>query len=275
MHINKHFLFIVGAPALLVLVIIVVGIYRYNIHNGMDADIGAGEAMGIDEGRNSTSHETLNPNANVTNGNVADEGFGQRVGTPTTTTQAGTGKLKVANFSGKLEKVNTSCFSDGECYVVVAGKHVTAVRGWSQEIVGATLGVEGFGDLQKHIGETIEVYAKDNADGTYTLYGSEGFYVKLVGGSASIGGTKGEPNPGTPTATVGKGCMLGGCSAQLCVGQGTSASTVTTCEYKESYACYQTATCEKQQSGQCGWTQTPKLSQCLISTESGEKPQVQ
>lgn len=90
------------------------------------------------------------------------------------------GKLKVINFSGKLEEVNTGCFADGECYIVVDKKHVTTTRGWSQEIVGTIQGVDSFGDLESHIGEKVEVYAKDNGDGTYTLYGSNGFYVKLV-----------------------------------------------------------------------------------------------
>lgn len=89
------------------------------------------------------------------------------------------GKLKVANFSGKLEEVNTGCFADAECYVVVDGKHVTAIMGWSQETVGTVQGVEGFGDLESHIGKEVEVYAQDTSDGKYTLYGSEGFYIKL------------------------------------------------------------------------------------------------
>ncbi len=93
--------------------------------------------------------------------------------------QISEGKLKVANFSGPLEEVNTGCFADGECYVVVDGKHVTAIMGWSQETVGSVQGVEGFGDLENHIGKEVEVYAKDSGDGTYTLYGSEGFYIKL------------------------------------------------------------------------------------------------
>ena len=108
---------------------------------------------------------------------VTDNG---RIATPTSTeTPAVDGKLKVGNFSGKLEKVDTGCFADGECYVVVDGKHITTTIGWSRDTVGSVQGVEGFGDLEKHIGEEVEVYAKDNGDGTYSLYGSEGFYVKL------------------------------------------------------------------------------------------------
>ena len=89
------------------------------------------------------------------------------------------GKLKAEVFSGKLEETNEGCFADGECYVVVDGKHVTVIMGWSQAIVGSIIGVESFGNLNAHIGEEFEVYAQDKGDGTYTLYGSEGFYVKL------------------------------------------------------------------------------------------------
>lgn len=89
------------------------------------------------------------------------------------------GKLKADTFSGKLEEVNTGCYADGECYVVVGGKHVTVIMGWSQETVGSVQGVPSFGDLESHIGEEVEVYAQDKSDGMYTLYGSEGFYVKL------------------------------------------------------------------------------------------------
>lgn len=91
------------------------------------------------------------------------------------------GKLKVANFTGKLEDVNVGCFVDGECFVVVDGKHISTILGWRQEVVGSVQGVEGFGDLEQHIGEEMEVYAQDKGDGTYTLYGSAGFYVKLLG----------------------------------------------------------------------------------------------
>ncbi len=117
---------------------------------------------------------------NITQEATPESGSEDRVATPTPTEQpAVDGKLKVANFSGKLEKVDTSCFADGECYVVVSGKHITTTIGWSRDIVGSVQGVEGFGDLEKHIGEEVEVYAKDNGDGTYSLYGSQGFYVKL------------------------------------------------------------------------------------------------
>lgn len=102
-----------------------------------------------------------------------------RVGTPSTPI-APTGKLKADTFTGTLEKVDVGCFADGECYVEVDGKHITTIMGWSQETVGSIIGVEGFGDLEKYIGKKVEVYAQDNSDGTYTLYGSEGFYIKVL-----------------------------------------------------------------------------------------------
>lgn len=65
-----------------------------------------------------------------------------------------------------------------------------------------------------------------------------------------------------PTPPVTGKCYVGGCSSQLCTDK---PDMVSTCEYREAYACYQTATCERQASGQCGWTPTPALSQCLGS----------
>ncbi len=99
---------------------------------------------------------------------------------PPTDTPAVGGKIKADTFTGKLEEVNTGCFSDGECYVTVSGKHVTVIMGWSQETVGTIIGSPSIGDLESMIGKDIEVYAQELTDGTYTLYGSEGFYVKVL-----------------------------------------------------------------------------------------------
>ncbi|MDP2788733.1 MAG: hypothetical protein Q8O46_01600 [bacterium] len=55
-------------------------------------------------------------------------------------------------------------------------------------------------------------------------------------------------------------CFIGGCSSQICSDQ---EGIVTTCEYKEEYACYKSASCERQTGGECGWTQTSELQLCL------------
>ncbi len=64
----------------------------------------------------------------------------------------------------------------------------------------------------------------------------------------------------TPSPRVAGKCFIGGCSAQICSDE---EGMVSTCEYREEYACYKTATCERQSSGQCSWTETTQLNSCL------------
>ncbi len=64
-----------------------------------------------------------------------------------------------------------------------------------------------------------------------------------------------DPPPPPPQAA----CVKTGCSGQLCAEQ----HMFTTCEFRPEYACYQSATCERQANGQCGWTPTPELTACL------------
>lgn len=63
-------------------------------------------------------------------------------------------------------------------------------------------------------------------------------------------------------APAASDCFVGGCSGQVCSDRD---DIVTTCEWRPEYACYQDddAKCERQPSGQCGWTPTPELSSCL------------
>ncbi len=73
------------------------------------------------------------------------------------------------------------------------------------------------------------------------------------------------PKPTTPTTpTTTRGCVVGGCSSQVCVEAGVE--VITTCEWREEYSCYQQATCERQSSGQCGWTETEALLACLANS---------
>jgi hypothetical protein len=55
-------------------------------------------------------------------------------------------------------------------------------------------------------------------------------------------------------------CYVGGCSGQLCSDR---EGAISTCEWRDEYACYQGATCERQDDGTCGWTQTDELAACL------------
>ena len=58
-------------------------------------------------------------------------------------------------------------------------------------------------------------------------------------------------------------CVVSGCSGQIC----SDTQMVSTCEWRAEYACYQTAKCEAQPSGECGWTQTPELTSCVQSAQ--------
>jgi hypothetical protein len=67
-------------------------------------------------------------------------------------------------------------------------------------------------------------------------------------------------------ADVQTKCKIAGCSNQLCI-DASSKNIFSTCEYKESYACYKNADCEKQTNGKCGWTQTKELTTCINNSK--------
>jgi hypothetical protein len=62
-----------------------------------------------------------------------------------------------------------------------------------------------------------------------------------------------------------KDCFVGGCSGQLC---SDTEGKVSTCEWNASYACYKSARCEVQATGECGWTQTAELASCIANAEN-------
>jgi hypothetical protein len=69
-------------------------------------------------------------------------------------------------------------------------------------------------------------------------------------------------------SNASKGCMVGGCSGQLCVEQGDLG--VTTCEWRAAYGCYQIhGVCTRQKNGTCGWNKTKKLQRCLNNSLGG------
>lgn len=68
----------------------------------------------------------------------------------------------------------------------------------------------------------------------------------------------------SPTPITGKGCKRGGCSNQLCL-DASAPEVVSTCEYREEYGCYQKAECRQQENGECNFTLTPELTNCLMN----------
>lgn len=61
------------------------------------------------------------------------------------------------------------------------------------------------------------------------------------------------------TAQAKDQCIITGCSGQIC----SDKDQVTDCAIREEYLCYRSAICERQNTGQCGWTMTEELRQCL------------
>ncbi len=68
-------------------------------------------------------------------------------------------------------------------------------------------------------------------------------------------------NEGSCQPIATEPCVKTGCSGQICSDQ----HRVTTCQFLAEYACYQTAICERNAAGQCGWRPTPELTTCLAT----------
>ncbi|AUX46201.1 uncharacterized protein SOCE26_077060 [Sorangium cellulosum] len=101
----------------------------------------------------------------------------------------------------------------------------------------------------------------------YACYGEHGVCERGASGEcgwrqtpeleACLGG--GEPAP----------CVVTGCSGQICADE----HVVTTCEYREEYACYaEHSVCERGASGACGWRQTPELDACIEAASDDGTP---
>lgn len=54
-------------------------------------------------------------------------------------------------------------------------------------------------------------------------------------------------------------CKISGCSREIC----SDEDVASICIYKNEYACYENATCRRQENGKCGWTLTPGILQCI------------
>lgn len=74
-------------------------------------------------------------------------------------------------------------------------------------------------------------------------------------------------NTPVPTQPQPKQCKRAGCSGQLCLDI-TAEDVLTTCEFRAEYTCYQSAPCEVQPSGECGFTDSPALQTCLQEKNS-------
>lgn len=97
----------------------------------------------------------------------------------------------------------------------------------------------------------------------------------MVGLAALVacGGERESAPNGTSDELVNKQerCLVTGCSGQVCA----SEDVATDCSYREDYACYSAARCERQADGACGWTETEELRSCLegFAGDAGSEPE--
>ena len=91
-------------------------------------------------------------------------------------------------------------------------------------------------------------------------YDIEGIFS--ITDSFEFEGERNEPITPIPEPSVAATCYIGGCSSQICSDR---PDMISDCMFRPEYACYTDAVCERQSSGQCGWTETPAFTQCINS----------
>lgn len=102
------------------------------------------------------------------------------------TVQSTTNTTQSVTFTGNITKINTGCWADGIFSVKVADKWVVTEIGGLRipnsipEIRGNLIGINLSQDVDKYIGERVDVYAKQTGSDTFTIYGDEGNYIKLL-----------------------------------------------------------------------------------------------
>lgn len=112
--------------------------------------------------------------------------------------------------------------------------------------------------------------AQEDVDAAYAEMAANRTGVLVAGRNVTVTGPAGRATalkatqfftPIRPVPT--KKCYKGGCSGQVCSDR---PDVVTTCIYRAEYACYQQfGTCELQADGECAWTKTADLTQCLAN----------
>ena len=65
----------------------------------------------------------------------------------------------------------------------------------------------------------------------------------------------------------GADCKRAGCSKELCV-DASAGYVATPCLWRPHYGCYDDAECTRQADGQCGWTQSEALLECIRAASS-------
>jgi len=125
------------------------------------------------------------------------------------------------------------------------------------DLSGAGAGDELAGEASRAMTEAAGVMVAGNhavvtgPGGTAQTLRATQFYLRA--GAQSRGQPSSSSLPGT------KPCVKTGCSSEICADHNVPSP----CIFRQEYACYQKATCERQADGNCGFTRTPELSACL------------
>jgi len=77
-------------------------------------------------------------------------------------------------FSGIVEKVDTGCYADGVCLMIIAGREVVFGRGWSHDTWGEVATME---PTEAYLGRWVDVYCKGSGK-QCTLAGSAGYFIR-------------------------------------------------------------------------------------------------
>ena len=137
--------------------------------------------VGIQIGKNQTTNQQLiteQPTNNPT----------QTVASPTAlpTVPSSTDTTQGVKFTGIITETNNGCWADGTCSIKVDNKWIVAEIGGLRppnskpEIQGSLIGINFSQDTNKYIGKRVEVYAKQTDGDSFTIYGNESYYIKLL-----------------------------------------------------------------------------------------------
>ena len=77
-------------------------------------------------------------------------------------------------FIGTVDSIDTGCYADGVCSMMIDGKQVVWLRGWSRATWGQ---VQQPPDVGEYVGKEVEVWCKVEDDHC-TLEGNAGYFIR-------------------------------------------------------------------------------------------------
>lgn len=164
-----------------------------------------------------------------------------------------------SNFAIKGEAVGPWYF-EGDFPVIVHDSEsnktitTTVAQGQGNTMTESFVRFEANVDIGGFQGEEVVVeLKKSNPSGKSE--NDESKFITLRIDSQSKTKKQGNISKGTEEG----GCVISGCSNEICADKGM----ISSCEYKPEYQCYRSATCSRNNNGNCGWEMDKELKSCL------------